>query len=437
MIASLTRVMLLQSVVLGGGVIVTSVLNAKQDFKLPAIGTVLYNVGLIVGLLPGAYFALSGHRNDQFAVYAATWGVDLGAILNINIQIFGLFQVKMNYSFTLDWHDPGIIQIARQMLPRILNSAMVYMSIFVDRSLILLLIGIAGVASVGGLITQYYQASQLMLLPYGIFGLSLATAAFPSLAENVTRRRFDRMVATIVETLRNMLFMSIPSSVGLIVLGLPIIQVLLQHGLYSLKDAQSTAVPLALFALGLPALCAVEILTRSFYAMRDTRTPVVISILQFLLKIAVSLVLINIAAIPALGTSWGLGALACSTSLANITEAVALFLLLRQRIPGLLIRPLAVFLTRVLTAAGAMAAGLIVVRLILDVVLNTTGAQRMGVLGTIEALIKLLIEISIGVAIYVYAAKFLHIEEVSSLDRFRRFLEPVKRVMDRLKLSSA
>jgi putative peptidoglycan lipid II flippase len=436
LIASLTRVMLLQSIVLGGGVIVTSVLNAKQDFKLPAIGTVLYNVGLIVGLLPGAYFALSGHHNDQFAVYAATWGVVLGAIFQVGIQIFGLFQVKMQYSFTLDWRDPGILQIARQMLPRILNSAMVYMSIFVDRSLILLLIGIAGVASVGGLITQYYQASQLMLLPYGIFGLSLATAAFPSLAENVTRGRFDRMVATILETLRNMLFMSIPSSVGLIVLGLPIIQVLLQHGLYYLKDAQSTAVPLAFFAVGLPALCAVEILTRSFYAMRDTRTPVIISILQFILKIAVSLVLINIAAVPALGTSWGMGALAFSTSLANISEAIALFILLRQRIPGLSIRPLAIFLGRVLTAAGAMAVGLIVVRLILDRILNTTGAQTMGLIGTFEAMIKLVIEIAIGITIYGYAAKFLHIEEVSSLDRFKRFLGPVKRVMDRLKLSS-
>ncbi len=436
LIASLTRVMLLQSIVLGGGVIVTSVLNAKQDFKLPAIGTVLYNVGLIIGLLPGAYFALTHHRNDLFAVDAATWGVVLGAIFQVGIQIFGLFQVKMQYSFTLDWRDPGILQIARQMLPRILNSAMVYMSIFVDRSLILLLIGIAGVASVGGLITQYYQASQLMLLPYGIFGLSLATAAFPSLAENVTRGRFDRMVATILETLRNMLFMSIPSSVGLIVLGLPIIQVLLQHGLYYLRDAQSTAVPLAFFALGLPALCAVEILTRSFYSMRDTRTPVIISILQFILKIAVSLVLINIAAIPALGTSWGMGALACSTSLANISEALALFVLLRQRISGLLIRPLAVFLARVLTAAGAMAVGLIIVRLILDAILNTTRTQTMGLIGTFEAMIKLVIEIAVGITIYVYAAKFLNIEEVSSLDRFKRFLGPVRRVMDRLKLSS-
>ena len=106
LIASLTRIMLLQSIALGAGVIVTSVLNAKQDFRLPAIGTVLYNVGLIAGLLPGVALMLFGQRNDQLAIYAATWGVVLGAILQIGVQVPGLRKVGMPYSFTFDWHHP-------------------------------------------------------------------------------------------------------------------------------------------------------------------------------------------------------------------------------------------------------------------------------------------------------------------------------------------
>ena len=124
LIASLTRIMLLQSIALGAGVVVTAVLNAKQDFRLPAIGTVLYNVGLIAGLLPGVAFMLSGQRNDQFAIYAATWGVVLGAILQIGIQISGLRKVGMHYSFTFDRHHPGVLQIARQMVPCVINAAM-------------------------------------------------------------------------------------------------------------------------------------------------------------------------------------------------------------------------------------------------------------------------------------------------------------------------
>ncbi|GAC1626167.1 MAG: murein biosynthesis integral membrane protein MurJ [Ktedonobacteraceae bacterium] len=422
LIANLTRIMLLQSIALGGGVIVTAVLNARQDFKLPAIGTVLYNVGLIAGLLPGIYLAFRGQRNDVFAVYAATWGVVLGAILQVVLQVPGLFKVKMQYTLTFDWRDQGVIQIGRQMVPRIINSGMIYLSTFVDRGLILLLASVVGAAGVDGLITQYYQSFQLVLLPYGIFGLATSTAAFPTLAENVARGRFDRVRTTILETLRSILFMTIPSSVGLIVLGLPIIQVLLQHGHYTLKDAQYTAVPLAFFAVGLGGLAAVEILTRSFYAMRDTKTPVIVSVAQFAFKIALSVILINVGV---LGAQWGLGALALSTSLANILEALALFWLLNQRIGDMQVKTLGIFLVRVLVASVAMGVCLIVVRTILDLILVTTREQSTGLLGTFLALIKLLIELFVGVFVYIRTSRVLGIEE----------LGPVKRILDRLKLS--
>lgn len=424
LIASLTRIMLLQAIALGGGVIVTAVLNARQDFRLPAWGTVLYNLGLIIGLLPGMYFALRGHRDDQFAVYAATWGVVLGAVLQVGIQIPGLLKVKMRYTpGAFDWRHPGVQQIGRQMVPRIVNAAMLYVSTFVDRSLILLLIGIPGVIAVNGLITQYYQSLQLVLLPLGIFGMAVSTAAFPTLAENVSNGRMDRVRSTIVETLRSILFLSIPSSVGLIVLGLPVIQVLLQHGRYTLNDANSTAIPLAFFAVGLVGLAAVEILTRSFYAMRDSITPVAVSIAQFLFKIALSLVLINAATVW--GPSWGLGALALSTSIAGLLEAGVMFWLLHKRIGGLHLREMGMYIGRVLIAALTMGLSLYIVRFILDFVLVTTVNQALGVGGTVFAIVKLLIELFVGIFVYVRVSRFLGMEE----------LGPIKRVLDRLKLS--
>ncbi|HTI15648.1 MAG TPA: murein biosynthesis integral membrane protein MurJ [Dictyobacter sp.] len=422
LIISLTRIMLLQSIVLGGGVMVTSVLNAEQDFRSPALGTVLYNVGLILGLLPGIFFAVVGQRNNMVSVQCATWGVVLGAILSVGVQIPGLFKIKMQYSFAFDWRHPGVLQIGRQMIPRIGNAAMIYLSTFVDRSLILLLTDVAGTAVVGGLITQYYQALQLVLLPYGIFGLSIATAAFPTLAENVTKGRFDRYRNTILETLRSIIFMSIPSSVGLIVLGLPIIQVLLQHGEYSLNDATATAVPLAFFALGLCGLSSIEILTRSFYAMRDTRTPVIVSVLQFIFKIMLSLILINVAAF---GAVWGVGALAFSTALANTLEALGLYWILHNRVGGMQPKQIGVFLVRVLIAALVMGVALVVVRLLLDKVLVTTNSQSMGLTGTLMAFVKLLIELFVGLFIYIRGARMLGVGE----------LGPVKRILDRLKLS--
>lgn len=428
LIASLTRIMLLQSIALGAGVIVNAVLNARQDFLLPAIGTVLYNVGLIIGLIPGMYFAFHGQRQDLTAVYFATWGVVLGAIFQVAIQVPGLVKVGMRYNPTFDWRHPGVLQIGRQMIPRIINASMLYVSIFVDRSLILLLsawaisVHLTDKQGGDGLVTQYYQSFQLVLLPLGIFGMAVSTAAFPTLAENVAKGRLDRVRNTILETLRSILFMSIPSSVGLIALGFPIIQVLLQHGRFSLQSAQATSVPLAFFAVGLAGLAAIEILTRSFYALRDSVTPVIVSVGQFLFKIALSLLLINVAI---WGTQWGMGALALSTSVAGLLEAVVLFWLLHVRIGGMQLRPLGVFVGRVLLASLAMGIGLFLLNTLLNLVLNTTHEPTLGPLGTLFALIKLLIELFAGVFIYIRVARLLGIEE----------LGPVKRVLDRLKLS--
>src|SRR5581483_3213795 len=343
--------------------------------------------------------------HTTFAVYAATVGVVLGALLQVGVQIPGIVKERMRYTFSFDWNHPGVRQIGRQMLPRVLNAAMLYFSTFVDRGLILLLAAGPFVLNPQGLITQYYQALQLILLPLGIFGMAISTAAFPTLAENVTRGRFDRVRAIIQDTLRTILFMSIPSSVGLIVLGLPIIQVLLQHGAYSLESAESTAVPLAFFAVGLAGLAAVEILTRSFYAMRDSRTPVIVSIAQFILKIALSILFLSIIFLNQTSVttiSWGLGALALSTSLAGLLEALVLLWLLQQRIGQLELRALARFAGRVLLASLAMGVALLILRFILDHLLVTTNpGQTLGGFGTFIALIKLLLELGVGLFVYI------------------------------------
>ncbi len=446
LIISLSRIMFLQSIILGGGVIITSILNSKQNFLQPAIGTVVYNIGLILGLVPGffimsrintahltpAQVASTFLSHQTTAVYFATWGVVIGAVLQVAVQIPAIIQVGMRYQLSFDYHHPGVIQIGRQMVPRIVNAAMLYVSTFIDRGLILVMVATLPLINQSGHITQYYQALQLILLPLGIFGMAISTAAFPTLAENVTRGRFDRVRAIIQDTLRSILFMSIPSSVGLIVLGLPIIQVLLQHGAYSLASAESTSIPLAFFALGLVGLASVEILTRSFYAMRDSRTPVIVSIAQFILKIALSILFLSIIflnPVSVTSISWGLGALAFSTSLAGVLEALVLLWLLQQRIGGLEIRGLGRFAGRVLLASGAMGIALLILRFILDHVLVTTNpGQTLGLTGTVMALIKLLLELGVGLIVYIRATRMLGIEEFWNQG-------PIKRVLERLKLS--
>jgi putative peptidoglycan lipid II flippase len=257
------------------------------------------------------------------------------------------------------------------------------------------------------------------LLPLGIFGMAISTAAFPTLAENVTLGRMDRFRNIIQDTLRTIMFLSLPSSVGLIVLGLPIIQVLLQHGAYSLDSALSTSVPLAFFAVGLIGLSMIEILTRSFYALRDTRTPVTVSIIQFIFKIALSILLIQGAAWW--GMKWGLGGLALATSISANLEAFVLLWLLQERVEGFELRKLAVFAGRVILASLAMGLALLIVRFLLDHILVGFG-------GTLLAIIKLSIEFAVGLIFYIRATRLLGIEDFWKQG-------PIKRVLERLRLS--
>src|SRR5581483_526532 len=104
-------------------------------------------------------------------------------------------------------------------------------------------------------------------------------------------------------------------------------QVLLEHGAFGLSSAVATSIPLAFFALGLAGLACVEILTRSFYAFRDSKTPVIVIVAQFVLKILLSLLLLQVVHAVQWGSSWGLGALALSTSLAGLLEAAVLLYL--------------------------------------------------------------------------------------------------------------
>lgn len=427
LIVSLTRLLLLQALILGGGVILNSILYSKQNFLLPAIGTVLYNAGLIVGLLPGFVVMLFGRTEAHatFAVYAATIGVLLGAALQVGIQVPGVVKARMHYTLSFDWKHPGTRQILLQMRPRVLNTAMLYLSTFVDRGLILLLATGPLLVNQQGLITQYYLALQLVLLPLGIFGMAVSTAAFPTMAESVTLGRLDQVRAIIEDTLRSILFLSIPSGIGLIILGVPIIQVLLQHGAFNLADATSTSVPLAFFALGLAGLAAVEILTRSFYAFRDSKTPVMVSIAQFVLKILLSLFLLRVIQ---WGPSWGLGSLAFATSVAGLVEAVVLLRLLRKKIGALDLGKLAMFTGRVVLASLVMGAGMLLLRTLLDAILITTISSNLGILGSCFAVLKLLFELILGILVYIWATRQLGIEDFWKQG-------PVRRLLERFKLS--
>jgi putative peptidoglycan lipid II flippase len=430
LVADLTRIMLLQAIVMGVGVVVSSILNARQHFFLPALGAVLYSIGLIIGLLPGFILVRLHQSNPLLAVYCASIGVVLGAVLMVGCQLPGLRSVKMRYIFDRNWLHPGVLQVMRLMVPRMISSAAVSLSQAVDVLLVSLL-------AFAGFVTQYTLAFTVTMIPQGMV-INVATAMFPSMTEYTATGRMDQFRAIVREGLRSTLFISIPAAIGLIVLSLPIIQTLYEHGPFTYQDAVITSIPLMGYAIGLPGWAIGEILSRAFYALRDSKTPVIISVWQFAVKIALSLVLLDPVVWIAqmrlgateMASAWGMGAMAFSTSVAILLEMVALLWLLHRRIGGLRLRRMLPFVYRVFLASAAMTLVVIGTRWLLDHVL-VTGAvadQSLPVRGIVFMLIKVSVTIAVGCFVYLRVSRMIQLLNSENL-------APIQRLLVRLHLT--
>jgi putative peptidoglycan lipid II flippase len=192
-----------------------------------------------------------------------------------------------------------------------------------------------------------------MLLPQGVFAQSIATAAFPTFSTQAAKGQVAQMRSTLSATLRAILYLALPAAVGLIVLRKPLVQLIFQRGAFTETSTEMVAWALAFFALGLPAHAVVEVVVRAFYALHDTKTPVMVGIGAMVLNVILSLVFIVV--FEALG--WmPLGGLALSNSLATTVEMAVLLAIIRRRLDGLEGRRMLASLARIGLASLLMGA---------------------------------------------------------------------------------
>ena len=331
----LMRMMLLTPIIFGLSGISMAILNAYQHFLLPAFAPVLYNLAII----GGALFLTRFWGIDGLAV-----GVVIGAILHFLVQLPGLRRRGWSYSPILSLRLAGVREVISLLLPRVLGLAVMQINFLVNMVL-------ASGLSEDSLSALNY-AFMLMMLPQGVFAMAIATAAFPSFSDLVARQQLDKLRETLAETLRAALFLTIPASVGLLILRFPLIQVLLERGEFTSASTKSVAWALQFYALGLPAYAAVEIVSRAFYALHDTRTPVGVGAATVALNIILSLLLIR---------PLGHGGLALANALAVNIEMVSLFWFLRRRLGGLAEEHLIASMRQIIPAALLMGLGLAIV----------------------------------------------------------------------------
>jgi putative peptidoglycan lipid II flippase len=258
----LTRLMLLSPLLFSMSGMVTGILNGRERFFLSALAPMLYNLAIIFGAL-----FLSG----PWGVEGLATGVVIGAALHLGIQIPGLFRERMRYQLSFDWHDANAREVGRLMGPRVIGLAAAQVNFLVT---------IYFGSKVGSnTISNLNYAWLLAGLPLALFGMALSTAVFPRLAGHAAEEDMDALTATISRVLRVIMFFTIPAALGLALLRLPATVVLLQRGEFTSADAAITSAALGFYCLGIVPQAGIEIHSRGFYALGDTRTPVIFAVL--------------------------------------------------------------------------------------------------------------------------------------------------------------
>ena len=372
----LTRVMLVSPVLFALSGMITGILNARRHFLLPAMAPMLYNLAIILAAL-----ILSG----ELGVEGLAIGVIVGSGLHVVIQLPALITARARLMPSINLRHPGAREVLKLMGPRMIGLAALQINLIV----LTFFASFVGDSSISAL----NFAMTILLFPVGVFGMSLAMAMFPALAQRAAEGGLGEVQEMVSRALRFTLFLTIPAAVGMMLLHEPLVRALFERGAFDTEATELVSSALLFYAIGLPAHAAIEILSRGFYALGDTRTPV---------GFAVASMLINLVLAAALVDALDIEGLALALSIATIVESLGLFVVLHQRLEGgLWTRPVASTVYRVVIATALMGQTVGVMLLALD---------DTGDFGP-RSFFALMAGVAIGSVVYYLAALLLRLEE--------------------------
>ncbi len=348
--ARLLRVQVISSVIFGLSGLVMGILNSHQRFLLPAIAPAMYQLGWIIGI-----YLLK----PALGIFGLAWGVVIGSLLHLLVQLPALARLPHSaYDAALGLEMPEVREVGRLMAPRLLGVAIVQLNFLINTLL--------ASFQPAGSITAISLAFPLMIMPEAALAQSIAIAALPTFAAQVARKQFAEMRASLSAALRVMLLLAVPASIGLILLRRPIVAILYQGNQFSADSTDLVAWALLFYAIGLVGHSLVEILSRAFYALHDTKTPVLVGVGAMSLNLLLSFLFVWLFRL------WKLmphGGLALANSAATLIESVILLVLMRRRLDGLEDNKLLISFGKALLAGAGMAA----VILLLGTSLNQPG----------------------------------------------------------------
>ena len=308
---NLLRIQLVSAVLFGLGGLIIGILNAHQVFLIPALTPSMYQLGMIFGVLVLA---------PTMGIYGLAWGVVIGSASYLLLQIPSLLKQRGTYSPILGLENPSVREVFRLMGPRVLGAAVVQLNFWVNINL--------ASRMVDGSVTGLRYGFSLMLMAQAVIAQSVAIAAMPTFSAQFALGKLDEMRNSLSSSLRGVIFLALPASIGLILLRQPIVAMLYQRGEFDARMTSLVAWALLWYAAGMVGHSVLEVLTRAFYAQHDTKTPVIVGMIAMGLNVVFSFTLSSL--FEKIG--WmPHGGLALANTFATTLEVTTLLIIMRIR----------------------------------------------------------------------------------------------------------
>jgi putative peptidoglycan lipid II flippase len=346
--------------------VVMGMLNTSGRFFVPAMSSSFFNLGSIIG---GVSLALLLPRFGQPAIVGMAWGTLIGGLMQLLIQLPTLRKTGFRFKPQINLRDPGLKRILWLMLPATIGLSATQINIFVNTNF--------ASSCMEGSVSWLNYAFRMVQLPIGVFGVAFSIAAMPVLAKHAAQQDFAGLRQTFTSSLVMVFSLTIPATVGLILLAQPIIRLIFEHGAFTAGDTLRTAQALTYYAYGLFAYSAVKIMVPVFYALNNTKYPVIGSFLAVTANIIIITLTID---------TFSFRAIALATSCAMALNFLFLGSILYRKLTGFSLAYLGIGTLKILLASIIMGFGIMgLKKLVSPMLQGSIPLQLVGVFMVIGA----------------------------------------------------
>jgi putative peptidoglycan lipid II flippase len=320
------------------------ILNANHQFGIPALSSSMFNVGSVLFGLALGYWL--GPRLGVSPVHGMAFGIVFGGMAQLGFQLPSVWRLGFGWQPRWNLHHEGVRTILRLMGPAVLSGMAVQVNMLVNTNFASGLRDASGHV-MNGPVSWLSYAFRFQQLPLGLFGISIASATLPAIARSAAVHNLEEFRDTLSRSIVMILLMTVPSSVGLMVLGESMIGIVYQHGRFTARDTHQTALALSCYAVGIASYSILKLVGPAFYALGDARTPMLVSMGSVAVNGLCAFTMIRV-------LHFGHAGLALSLSLVSIVNLLILLAVLGPRIGGLHGGKMAVSLMKILAASVPM-----------------------------------------------------------------------------------